>query len=62
MKMECIKLYKLNFMAICCILGLIVKKILNPFANVITEALHIPGGVSTGFSIMFLVVGLSFCR
>lgn len=62
MKMECIKLYKLNFMAICCILGLIAKKILNPFANVITEALHIPGGVSTGFSIMFLVVAVELLQ
>lgn len=55
-KTECIKLYKLNFMAICCALGLFAKSIVNPFANVITEALHIPGGISTGFSLMFLVV------
>lgn len=43
-------------MALCCILGLLTKKMINPFANVITEALHIPGGISTGFSIMFLVI------
>lgn len=50
------KLSMLNFMALCCILGLFTKKLINPFANIITEALHIPGGVSTGFSIMFLVI------
>ena len=55
-KTECIKLYKLNFMAICCALGLFSKSIINPFANIITEALHIPGGISTGFSLMFLVI------
>lgn len=46
----------LIFMALCCTLGLFTKKIINPFANIITDALHIPGGISTGFSIMFLVV------
>lgn len=50
------KLAKLNFMALCCILGLFVKKMINPLANVITESLHIPGGISAGFSIMFLVI------
>lgn len=50
------KLFTLNFMALCCILGLVTKKLVNPFANIITESLHIPGGVSTGFSIMFLVI------
>ena len=51
------KLVMLNFMALCCVFGLFIKKIVNPFANIITEFLHIPGGISTGFSIMFLVVG-----
>ena len=50
------RLSKLNFMALCCVLGLFTKKLINPLANVITEALHIPGGISTGFSIMFLVI------
>lgn len=56
------KLSKLNFMALCCVLGMFVKKIINPFANIITEALHIPGGVSTGFSIMFLVIATEIVR
>lgn len=55
-------LFALNVMALCCILGMISKKIINPFANVITEALHIPGGISTGFSIMFLVIGAELVR
>ena len=50
------KLHMLIFMALCCSLGLVVKKLVNPLANVVTEALHIPGGISTGFSIMFLVI------
>ena len=54
--MKVSKLTGLNFMALCCILGLFTKKLINPFANIITEVLHIPGGVSTGFSIMFLVI------
>lgn len=52
------KLVKLNFMALCVVLGILSKKLINPFANLITESLHIPGGVSTGFSIMFLVVAV----
>ena len=56
------RLFAQNVMALCCILGMISKKILNPFANVITEALHIPGGISTGFSIMFLVIGTELVR
>lgn len=56
------KIFAMNAMALCCILGLISKKLINPFANVITEALHIPGGISTGFSIMFLVIGAELVR
>lgn len=51
------KLTKLNFMAICTILGIVSKRMINPFANIITEMLHIPGGIGTAFSIMFLVIG-----
>lgn len=56
------RLFTLNVMALCCILGLFTKKLINPFANVITEALHIPGGVSTGFSIMFLVIAMELVQ
>lgn len=54
--MKTTKLQRLTFMALCCSLGLVVKKLVNPVANIITESLHIPGGISTGFSIMFLVI------
>lgn len=44
------------FLALCCDLGLFSKRIINPFANIITDALHIPGGIGTSFSLMFLVI------
>ena len=49
----------LMFMALCCDLGLLAKKIISPAANVITDSLHIPGGISTSFSLMFLVIAAS---
>ena len=54
------KLKMMNFMALCCVLGMISKKLMNPFANIVTDLLHIPGGVSTAFSIMFLVIGREY--
>ena len=56
------RLSDLNFMALCCVLGLFTKKLINPLANVITDSLHIPGGISAGFSIMFLVVAAEVVR
>lgn len=44
------------FLALCCDLGLFSKRLIAPAANLITGALHIPGGVGTSFSLMFLVV------
>ena len=44
------------FMALCCDLGLFSKKLISPAAHLITGFLHIPGGVSTSFSLMFLVI------
>ena len=32
------------------------KRLISPAANLVTDALHIPGGVGTSFSLMFLVV------
>ena len=51
--------YRLRMMillALCCDLGLFSKRLIAPAANVITDALHIPGGIGTSFSLMFLVV------
>ncbi len=56
------KLMMLNFMALSIVLGIVSKKMMNPFANLITEALHIPGGISTGFSIMFLVIAAEIIK
>lgn len=50
------KLRCLIIMALCCDLGLFSKRLIAPAANVITDALHIPGGIGTAFSLMFLVV------
>ena len=44
------------FMALCCDLGLFSKKLISPAAHLITGFLHISGGVSTSFSLMFLVI------
>ncbi len=46
----------LSVMIICCFAGVIAKKLINPFANVATGFLHVPGGISTAVSLMFLVV------
>lgn len=50
------RLKRLIFMAICCSTGVVAKKLISPFANIITDSLHIPGGIGTGFSLMFLVM------
>jgi len=54
--MKNIPLRHLVFWALCCALGLFCKRLVSPFANVITDALHIPGGIGTSFSLMFLAV------
>ena len=56
------KLTMLIFMALCCGFGMFAKKLINPFANLITDSLHIPGGISTGFSLMFLVIAAELTR
>ncbi|MBQ0005573.1 MAG: hypothetical protein KBS68_06920 [Clostridiales bacterium] len=46
----------LIFLTLCCDLGLFGKRIIAPVANIVTDALHIPGGIGTSFSLMFLVI------
>lgn len=53
------RLRQLLFLALCCDLGLFAKQLIAPAANLLTDALHIPGGVSTGFSLLFLVIAAS---
>lgn len=50
------KLQRLIFLALCCDLGLFSKRLIAPAANILTDALHIPGGIGTSFSLMFLVI------
>lgn len=57
--MKKLNLRSMVFLALCCDLGLFAKKIIGPFANVITDFLHIPGGIGTSFSLMFLVVSVA---
>ena len=54
--MEHNRLHRLIFFALCCDLGLVSKRLIAPIANVITDSLHIPGGIGTSFSLMFLVL------
>ncbi len=53
--MKRISLKNLIFMAVCCDLGIIAKKLIAPAANLVTDNLHIPGGIGTAFSLLFLV-------
>lgn len=46
------------FLALCCDLGLFSKRLIGPMANILTDALHIPGGIGTSFSLMFLVIAV----
>ena len=57
-----IKLNQLIFAALCCDFGLIAKKLISPAANVITEYIHIPGGIATSFSLMFLIIAAAVIR
>lgn len=57
-----ISLQQLIFMALCCDIGMFSKKLIAPATNMITDALHIPGGIGTSFSIMFVVMGASICN
>ena len=50
------RLKKIIFWALCCDLGLFSKRLIAPIANILTDSLHIPGGIGTSFSLMFLVI------
>lgn len=54
--MKTFRLRTLIFLALCCDLGLFSKRLIAPAANLITGFLHIPGGIGTGLSLMFLVI------
>lgn len=52
----------LIFLTLCCDLGLFGKRIIAPVANIVTDSLHIPGGIGTSFSLMFLVIAAFLIR
>lgn len=52
--MRQLNLRQMIFMALCCDLGLFAKKLILPAANLVTDAIHIPGGIGTSFSLLFL--------
>ena len=54
--MKTFRLRTLIFLALCCDLGLFSKRLIAPASNLITDFLHIPGGIGTSFSLMFLVI------
>ena len=54
--MRTFRLRTLVFLALCCDLGLFSKRLISPAANLITGFLHIPGGIGTSLSLMFLVI------
>ena len=43
-------------------IGFVSKRLISPFANVITDFLRVPGGIGTAFSLMFLVIGAYLIR
>lgn len=58
--MKDIKLKHLLFMALCCDLGIVVKKLIGPYLNIVTDAMKIPGGFTAGISLMFIVAAALF--
>ena len=55
--MKAIKIRDLILLAFFADIGFISKRLIAPFANIITDFLRVPGGIGTAFSLMFLVVG-----
>ena len=60
--MKKISLEQLILAALCCDFGLVAKKLISPAADIVTEFLHIPGGIATSFSLMFLVTGAALIK
>lgn len=56
-----ISLSKLIFMALCCDMGILLKKLIAPAQNIVTQALHIPGGIGASASLMFIIAGAMMC-
>ena len=56
------RLRRMLFLALCCDFGLFAKQLIAPAANIVTDALHIPGGIGTSFSLMFVVIAAAMVQ
>lgn len=48
------------FMVLCCAMGMMSNGMILPVSNIVTGIMRTPGGIETGFSLMFLTVGAWF--
>lgn len=55
--MKGIRVKELILLALFADIGFVSKRMIAPFANVITDFLRVPGGIGTAFSLMFIVIG-----
>lgn len=55
--MKNIRVRDLILLALFADIGFVAKRVISPFANVLTDFLRVPGGIGTAFSLMFLVIG-----
>ena len=55
--MKNIRVRDLILLAFFADIGFVSKRLISPFANVLTDFLRVPGGIGTAFSLMFLVIG-----
>ena len=60
--MKNIKVRDLILLAFFVDIGFVSKRLISPFANVLTDFLRVPGGIGTAFSLMFLVIGACMIR
>ena len=57
------ELRELIFAALCCVLGLLSKKMISPATNILTDFVRMPGGgTSGGIAMSFLVLGAAYSR
>ena len=60
--MKNISVRDLILLALFADIGFAAKRLIAPFANVLTDFLRVPGGIGTAFSLMFLVIGACVIR
>lgn len=60
--MNHLRMRRLVFCALCCDLGLFAKRLIAPVTNLFTDALRIPGGIGTAFSLLFLVLAAALLQ